>query len=43
MKRILIGAVASIAVAGSALAADVPAPAYKAPVAPVVAFSWTGL
>lgn len=36
-------AVAVFVAAGSAFAADIPAPAYKAPVmAPIAAYSWTG-
>src|SRR4051794_1698788 len=43
MKRILIAAVATVAAAGTALAADLGArPVYKAAPPPVAAFSWTG-
>jgi outer membrane immunogenic protein len=41
MKRLLVVTSVAIATASMAFAADIPAPAYKAPVAPV-AFSWTG-
>lgn len=42
MKRFVIGGLAAVAFAGTAVAADIPvqAPVYKAPV--VHAFSWTG-
>jgi outer membrane immunogenic protein len=43
MKRILIAAVATVAAAGTALAADLGArPVYKAAPPPVAAFSWSG-
>src|SRR5262249_2555724 len=41
MKGILVGTAAAVAMTSSVLAADVPAPAFKAPSAPV-AFSWSG-
>jgi outer membrane immunogenic protein len=45
MKKLLLGTIAILSLAGaaSALAADLPAPVYKAPVmAPVLAYDWTG-
>jgi outer membrane immunogenic protein len=43
MKKILLGIVGIAALTGTpALAADVAAPAYKAPLPPVPVFSWTG-
>src|SRR5580704_2748266 len=44
MRKLLLGtAFLGVAAAGSAFAADIPAPVYKAPVvAPVVAYSWSG-
>ncbi len=43
MKKILLASLASLALAsGSALAADLPAPAYKAPPPPPPSYSWTG-
>jgi outer membrane immunogenic protein len=44
MKKLLLGSVAlaALATAGSALAADMPRPVYKAPPPVVAPFSWTG-
>ena len=41
-KSLLLGVCASALLAGSALAADLPARARPAPVAPIPVFSWTG-
>jgi outer membrane immunogenic protein len=45
MKKFLLGGVtfAALAIAGPAIAADIPAPVYKAPVvAPLPIYDWTG-